>query len=200
MLGLVLAAALVLGPRPPDLVRPREAGDYAAWLEVQARKAAGYYAHADCAAAVLTPLTFQPTQDPALAQVRPGTALYAEMLGVQGCGAARAQGLVVMRETAGWRALPTAPGESAASLALQRQVLPSVILAVKAASDSDTSCSGVEKAQSALVYDTRLTRPGAAGQPWSERWFMSVCGAGYKVDIDFTPAAGGATYQVRIAP
>jgi hypothetical protein len=132
--------------------------------------------------------------------VRPGASLYTETFAVEGCGEARAQGLVVMRERAGWRAFPTAPGESLASLALQRQALPSVIQTVKTASDADTSCSAGEKAQSALVYDTRVTRSARAGEPWSERWFMSVCGAGYKVDIDFIPAADGATFAVRIAP
>ena len=200
MLGVALAAGLALGARPFDLVRPGEDGAYAAWLETQARKAAGYYAHADCAGAALTPRAFKPAEDAGIAQVRPGAALYAEGFAVEGCGEARAQGLVVMRERAGWRAFPTAPGDSQASLALQRQVLPSVILAVKTASDPDTSCSGAQKAQSALVYDTRITRTGAAGQSWSERWFMSVCGAGYKVDIDFAPAAAGATFEVRIAP
>jgi hypothetical protein len=200
MLGLALAAGLALGARPSDLVRAGEEGAYALWLEGEARKAAAYYADADCAAAVLTARAFKPAEDLAIAQVRPAAALYAETFDVQGCGAARAQGLVVMRERTGWRAFPTAPGESQASLALQRQALPSVILAVKTASDRDTSCSGVQKALSALVYDTRITRPGAAGEPWSERWFMSVCGAGYKVDIDFIPTVDGATFDVRIAP
>ena len=200
MLGVALAAGLVLGARPLELVRPGEEGAYASWLGAQARKAAGYYAHADCAAATLTPRAVKPTEDSGIAQVRPGAALYAETFGVEGCGQARAQGLVVMRERTGWRSFPMAPGDSRASLALQRQVLPSVILAVKTASERDTSCSLQEKAQSALVYDTRVTQAGAGGEPWSERWFMSVCGAGYKVDIDFAPGGGGETFQVRIAP
>jgi hypothetical protein len=94
-----------------------------------------------------------------------------------------------------------APGESAASLELQRRVLPTVILTVKRAARADTSCSDLDKARSALVYDTRVTRPAAGkNQPWTERWFMAVCDAGYKVDIDFTPSQDGATFAARIAP
>jgi hypothetical protein len=201
MFGAILAAALTLAPRPLDLVKPGEEGNYAVWLEGQARKAAGYYAHKDCASATLTPEGFEPVTDDALAKVRPGAALYVERLKVEGCGVAQGQGLIVLRERTDWRALPTAPGESRANLALQREVLPSVILTVKDASDGDRSCSALEKAQSALIYDTRITRaPSAAVEPWSERWFMSVCGAGYKVDIDFTPTAGRTDYVVRIAP
>lgn len=200
MLGVLLTAALTLGPRPADLVGPGEEGAYAQWLDAEARKAAGYYARADCAAAVLTPEAFKPTADPAIAQARPGVALYVERFAVQGCGEARVQSVVVSRDGSGWRAYPAAPGESEASLALQRQVLPSVILTVKAAADSDTSCSALDKARSALVYDTRVTRPPAAdGQPWSERWFMAVCDAGYKVDIDFRPQGRDAEGPVRVA-
>lgn len=200
MLGMVLAAGLILGARPPELVKPGEEAAYAAWLEGQARAAAGYYARRDCAAAAVRPLASGPTTDEAVARRKPGVMLYAETLAVDGCGDADAQGLVVMREKAGWGALPTAPGDSAASLALQREVLPSVILAVKEAADRDTSCSLLEKAQSAIVYDTRILTAAPAGQPWSERWFMSVCGAGYKVDIDFTPGGARTAYQVRMAP
>lgn len=201
MLGLVLIAALALGPRPADLVAPGEEAAYAQWLDGQARKAAGSYARSDCAAAVLISQAFKPAVDTAIVQALPGAALYIERLGVQGCGEARAQGLIVMRAGQGWRAFPTAPGESLASLELQRQVLPSVILTVKAASDGDTSCSNLDKARSALVYDTRITRPAAGdGQPWSERWFMAVCDAGYRVDIDFTPSSERTSYDVHIAP
>jgi hypothetical protein len=205
VMGVVLAAALVLGPRPPDLVKTGEEAGYAAWVEGQARKAAGYYARSDCAAAALTPEAFGPANDPALAALKPGATLYTESFAIEGCGAARAQGLVVFRDKDGWSALPTAPGESRAGLALQRAVLPSVILAVKAAAEADTSCSPVEKAQSALIYDTRVIggqgAEGGEGKPWTERWFMSVCGAGYKIDIDFQPqAGGGAGFQVRVVP
>jgi hypothetical protein len=200
MLGMVLVAGLILGARPPELVKPGEEAAYAAWLEGQARTAAGYYARRDCAAASVRALSSGPATDEAVARRKPGVMLYAETLAIDGCGDADAQGLVVMREKAGWGALPTAPGDSAASLALQREVLPSVILAVKEAADRDTSCSLLEKAQSAIVYDTRILNAAPAGQPWSERWFMSVCGAGYKVDIDFTPGAARTAYQVRMAP
>lgn len=206
MLAVLLTAALTLGPRPVDLVKPGEDAAYAQWLDEQARKAAGYYARVDCASAVLTPQSFKPASDAGIARARPGVALYMERFGVQGCGEARAQSVIVMREATGWRAFPTAPGESQASLELQRQVLPNVILAVKTASDGDTSCSGLDKARSALVYDTRVIRAAAGeGQPWSERWFMAVCDAGYKVDIDFTPQVGDGSgeriaYDVHIAP
>jgi hypothetical protein len=200
MLGIVLMAGLVLGGRPPELVKAGEEAAYAAWLEGQARAAAGYYAHKDCAAAAVRPLSSGPAADEAVARRKPGVFLFAETLAIDGCGDADAQGLVVMRETKGWGALPTAPGDSAASLALQREVLPSVILAVKQAAERDTSCTLLEKAQSALVYDTRITRAAPAGQPWTERWFMSVCGAGYKVDIDFSPGGARTAYAVRIAP
>lgn len=201
MLSVLLTAALALGARPADLVKPGEEADYAAWLEAQARKAAAGYARSDCAAATLTPQGFEPTSDQAISRMRPGAALYLERFAVEGCGEARAQGLVVMRDRAGWRALPTAPGESQASLELQRQVLPKVFLAVKRASDRDVSCSALDKAQSARVYDTRVTRPPvSAGQPWSERWFMAVCDAGYRVDIDFSPANGNVAHDVHISP
>ena len=200
MLGMVLAAGLILGARPPELVKPGEETAYAAWLEGQARTAAGYYAHKDCAAAAVRPLSFGPAVDEAVAKRKPGVLLYAETLAIDGCGDADAQGLVVMREKTGWGALPTAPGDSAASLALQREVLPSVILAVKEAAERDTSCTLLEKARSALVYDTRILHAAVAGQPWSERWFMSVCGAGYRVDIDFSPGGAQTAYAVRMAP
>jgi hypothetical protein len=200
MLGMVLAAGLSLGARPPELVRPGEEAAYAVWIEGQARAAAGYYAHKDCAAAAVRPLSSGPAADEAVARRKPGVFLYQETMAIDGCGAADAQGLVVMRETRGWGALPTAPGDSVAGLALQREVLPSVILAVKAAAERDTSCTLLEKAQSALVYDTRILSPAPAGQPWSERWFMSVCGAGYKVDIAFSPGGARTAYAVRMAP
>ena len=200
MLGVLMAAGLVLTARPPGLVKPGEADNYAIWLEGQARKAAGYYAHVDCTAAQVRSRSFAPAADAAVARVRPGADLYDEVLDIDGCGMAGAQALVGFRDTADWRALPKAPGDSLASLAQQRDVLPRVVLAVRAAAQADTSCSDLEKAQSALVYDTRVTKAAPPGQPWSERWFMSVCGAGYKIDIDFAPAAGDAVYNVRIAP
>src|ERR1700742_2683668 len=176
MLGLLLTAPLTLGPRPAGLVEPGQEVVYAQWLDGQARKAAASYARVDCAAAVLTPQAFKPASDAAIAKAIPGAVLYIERLAVQGCGEARAQSVIVMRQGEGWRAFPTAPGESQASLELQRQVLPNVILAVKKASDGDTSCSGLDKARSALVYDTRVIRAAAGeGQPWTERWFMAVC-------------------------
>jgi hypothetical protein len=206
MLGLLLTAALTLGPRPADLVEPGQDIAYAQWLDGQARKAASGYARVDCASAVLTPQSFKPAVDAAIAKALPGAVLYVERLAVQGCGEARAQSVIVMRQGSSWRAFPTAPGESLASLELQRQVLPNVILAVKTASDGDTSCSGLDKARSALVYDTRVIRAAAGeGQSWTERWFMAVCDAGYKIDIDFTPrsvdgAAERIAYDVHIAP
>jgi hypothetical protein len=200
MLGLALIAALALGPRPPELVKPGEEANYAAWLEGQAKTAAGYYAHKDCAAATVRPLSSGPTADEQVSKRRPGALLYAERLAVQGCGEADAQGLVVMRETTWWLALPTAPGDSVASLSLQRELLPTLIRAVKDAAEADTSCSPLDKARSALVYNTRVTQPAAPGRPWSERWFMGVCDIGYVVDIDFTPKDGLTTYQVRVAP
>jgi hypothetical protein len=200
MLGMVLAAGLTLGARPPELVRAGEEAAYAAWVEGQARTAAGYYARKDCAAAVVRPLSSGPAADAAVTRRKPGVFLYRETVAIAGCGDAAAQGLVVMRESHGWGALPMAPGDSVAGLALQREVLPSVILAVKEAAERDTSCSLLDKARSALVYDTRVIRAGPAGQPWSERWFMSVCGAGYRVDIDFSPGAARTAYAVRMAP
>jgi hypothetical protein len=201
VLSLVFAAAVALGPRPTDLVRPGEEANYARWLEGEARTAAGYFARLDCAAATLTPAAFEPTTDQAIARQHQGAMLYLERFTVKDCGFARAQGLVVMRDRRTWLAFPTAPGESRASLELQRQMLPSVILTVKQAADRDVSCSGLDKARSALVYDTRVTRPPEAdGQPWTERWFMAVCDAGYKVDIDFSPVEGRVSYAVRLAP
>jgi hypothetical protein len=200
VLGFLLAV-LTLGARPSDLVKPGERANYARWLEGQARTAAGSYAKADCASATLTPKGFQPTTDTSIAKAFPGARLYIERFSVAGCGEAKGQGLVVMRDRTEWRAFPTAPGESRASLELQRQMLPKVILAVKRAADGDTSCTGLDKARSALIYDTRVTlSPAAEGQPWSERWFMVVCEAGYKVDIDFAPEGGKIAYDVHIAP
>lgn len=203
MLGFLLAAGLSLGPRPLDLVKAGEEANYAQWLEGEARKAAGYYARKDCAAAVLKPRAFTPVVDEALSKARPGAPLYAEQFDVEGCGEAHRQGLIVLREQRWWRALPTAPGESQAPLSLQREVLPSVILEVKRAAEQDTSCTPLEKARSALIYDTRITRPGGGGRPWSERWSMWVCAMGYKVDIDFAPpppgSGGRIVYLVQIA-
>ncbi len=202
MLGVLMAAGLILTERPPELVKPGEAQAYAVWLEGQARKAAGYYAHADCTAAQVRSRSFASAADAAVTKVRPGADLYEETLEIEGCGMADAQALVVFRDAADWRALPKAPGDSLASLSQQREVLPSVILAVRTAAQPDTSCSALEKAQSALVYDTRVIQAAPPGQPWSERWFMSVCGAGYRVDIDFIPSTttAAAAYDVRIAP
>ena len=201
MLGVVMAAGLALAARPPELVRPGEAQAYAAWLEDEARKAAGHYARKDCGGAQVRPLSSAPTQDAAIAQTRPDVYPYRETLAVAGCGAAGEQSLVVFRDGDGWRALPEAPGESAASLAEQREVLADVFRAVKSVSDKDASCSPRDKMLTAIVYDTRVTRRAAPGQPWSERWFMSVCQADYRIDIDFTPrAGGGADAAVRLAP
>ena len=199
MLGLALIAALALGPRPAELVKPGEEANYATWLEGQAKTAAGFYAHRDCATATVKPVSSGVTTDEQLSKRRPGALVYAERFAVAGCGEADAQGLVVIRETRWWLALPTAPGDSVASLSLQREVLPTVIRAVKDAAEADTSCTALDKARSALVYNTRVTKPAALGQPWSERWFMGVCDTGYTVDIDFTPQGGRTTYQVRVA-
>lgn len=200
MLALVLAAGLALSPRPPDLVKPGEEANYAAWLQDAARKAAGLFARADCSQAVVGSRDFRAAPRRGAAPAAAGP--WIEVLSIDGCGVARTQSLQVSRGLADWRSLEMAPGDSAADLNLQRQALGKVILTVRAAAQADTACSDLDKARSAVVYDTRVTRPAALqGQPWSERWFMSVCGVDYGVDLDFTPAPdGGADIEARIAP
>jgi hypothetical protein len=197
MIALILAAGLILDPRPPELVPPGQELAYAVWLESEARKAAELYAGKDCAGAELESRAGFPSED-LLARQHPETLLYVESLGVKGCGVADQQDLLVFRQADGWAAAPMLPGRTVASMTLQKNVAPAAAASVAAAAVRRGPCSPDDRAQSTMIYDTQVTRPAPLGQPWSERWFVRMCGADYRLDIDFTPTPsdGGVDFHV----
>lgn len=194
MLAMILAAVSI-GARPVELVKPGEEAAYAAWLEGKARTAISTNAGKDCSTATLSaPQGRPPSPTDLVRQALPNAYAYYEMFAVAGCGPAEAQQILVLRQGDGWRAIALAPGLTVASLVLQRDLMQTVVGAVAAqVKMKGANCPSDAFAKSFRISDTRLTGPFVPGQPWIERWTARVCDVDYPVDLSLKPAADGGT-------
>jgi hypothetical protein len=187
----MMLAALTIGARPVELVKPGEEAAYAAWLDAEVRAAAGRIAAADCSAATLQSVAGAPLQD-TLPKRNPTPYSWEETVQVQGCGEADLQRLVVTRKGETWQAAPLAPGHTAMGANLQKGMLDSVAMTAGVyARRADPACVGDSFNKSLRVVNTEVVGARTEGGPWTEHWKVHACNGEYAFDISLTPTKDG---------
>lgn len=198
MLGLVMAAGLGVGNRPAQIVKPGEEAAYVAWLDGQMRTVAGSFAGKDCAKAPIQSILAGPLEDVIVRQ-HPEIYFWLEAAQIRDCGPAQAQQLVVIRNGDKWRAIPMAPGLSAAGPTLEKDIVNNVaqgaaILARKA----DPTCVGAAIQTSFRLVNTAVVGTRTNGAPWSEVWTVHACKDDYSLTVGLSPAKDGGT-DIRVS-
>lgn len=88
------------------------------------------------------------------------------------------------------------PGNTQATVVLQRDAMVPAMAAAGMAAQPDKACKKIN------VLDMRVTKePDASGsQPWQEVWTYSFCGRIGEADITFTPEPGGKGTRIDAKP
>ena len=183
---LAAAATLVLGERPPQLVKPGQAAAYAAWLRGQTLEADAHFTgKAVCSNAKVT------EAKPALVENLPaqpngyGGAVVIERLDFSGCGHAWRMTMAVGLESGGdWTGTPMLPGDSHAGFTLQNDVLTSLLPRLQ---NNAPGCPRLDWSEVKI-----LTPPDKTGA-WTEAWSINACGKPFNLALTFTPTADGGT-------
>jgi hypothetical protein len=213
LLPVLAFAAVQLGARPADLVRPDEEAAYATQLAKTADRIVSQRATAPCpadakvaslgagyigtAAEMLHPQATDP--------VSPEARVFREHVRIEGCGAqARVDNVMTVRQKAGgWWMSVSAPGDTIASPGLIQDVLRMSVALATAGRPPATGCADGQRVF--LLLDTKLVGPPPSHAPgtvatWQERWRQTSCGEDRSVLVTFTSAAdGGTDFQVQPA-
>lgn len=183
----MLLVAVCAGASHPS--RADTAGEEDAALRV-AREGIARGSCPSAAARMAAPATVLPNTEAGVRQVA-----YARVL-VQGCSRAMIVNYLVATLADGRRSVTTQiPGDTAAELRLQRDVLPFVLGAGEARAVPDCKKGAVSntvfEGSAPPSGQTRLT------QPWRETWVVEACGVRIAVPITFTPNERGTLYAIR---
>jgi hypothetical protein len=197
-LWAVLLIGLVPLERPPQLLNGAKPEVYAAWLTSAAREKQARHGGA-CSDMTATPvgarrLDEDSPEPDVIERMKSGaqaSAVFLEQVRVEGCGQITNQNLIVLPKPDGtWLAWAAMPGDTLAPLGVQLNTLRDLQPVIQAGSDCPDAAASYRDIQ--LLSRPRSTAyPLSAGDAWTERWPISICGRDISVDVTFTPTPGG---------
>jgi hypothetical protein len=188
---LMVAAVSALGPRPPWLTG-RNVPAYAAWLHARTLTADQAFGAPPCPAASTLSLGGR-ALGPGEAAPGPGRQagpVYLERVRFTGCGRIVTHNLQVARlPRGGWDAVAVLPGASRATPRQQTDAMQPMAAAALNGAPA-LPCSGSQALRSLSHGEVRVV--SAAGDAWTERWPLVMCGRDRTVEVTFRPGAPAA--------